>query len=151
MSRLFSLLLIWALPWLGRAATITIVNQDGAGEGLNDPTAAAPVGGNTGTTIGQQRLIVMQRAAEIWGAKLVSAVPIQVGMNFNPLTCDNSSAVLGSAGPHVFFRDFAGAPAANTWYPVALANALAGSDLDPGVVDVDAQFNSNLGQAGCLS
>ena len=37
-------------------AGITIVNMDGAGEGFNDPTPAAPVGGNPGTTIGQQRL-----------------------------------------------------------------------------------------------
>src|SRR2546422_4244468 len=29
-----------------RAATITIVNLDGPGEGFNDPTPVAPVGGN---------------------------------------------------------------------------------------------------------
>src|SRR5262249_37091183 len=35
-------------------ATITIVNMDGPNEGFNDPTPAAPVGGNSGTTVGQQ-------------------------------------------------------------------------------------------------
>ena len=40
------------------------------GEGFNDPTPAAPVGGNTGTTLGQQRLIAFQHAADIWGAEL---------------------------------------------------------------------------------
>ena len=38
-----------------QAATITILNSDGAGEGYNDSTPAAPVGGNTGTTRGAQR------------------------------------------------------------------------------------------------
>jgi hypothetical protein len=48
------------------AATITIINKDSAGVGLNDPTAAAPVGGNPGTTIGDQRLNVFKEAARIW-------------------------------------------------------------------------------------
>src|SRR5262249_60190992 len=36
------------VPTVTRAATITIINNDGAGEGFNDPTPAAPVGGNPG-------------------------------------------------------------------------------------------------------
>ena len=60
-----------------RAATITIINLDGAGEGFNDPTPATPVGGNPGTTIGQQRLNVFQEAANIWGGLLPSAVEIR--------------------------------------------------------------------------
>ena len=76
--RLILFLLMTAL--FGRAATtITIVNQDGAGEGLNNPTPATPVGGNTGTTVGAQRLIVMQRAAALWAERIVSTVTIQVG------------------------------------------------------------------------
>jgi hypothetical protein len=47
------------------AATITIINIDGPGEGFNDATAAAPVGGNPGVTIGQQRLLCFQQAASI--------------------------------------------------------------------------------------
>ena len=49
------------------AASIVIVNTDPAGTGLNDPTPVAPVGGNTGTTLGQQRLIVFQQAARSGG------------------------------------------------------------------------------------
>src|SRR3989442_6412161 len=52
-------------PLAARAATITIVNGDGGSEGLNDPTAVAPVGGNPGTTAGAQRLFLFQRAAAI--------------------------------------------------------------------------------------
>ncbi len=134
-----------------RAATITIVNLDGANEGFNDPTPVAPVGGNPGATIGQQRLNVFQRAAEIWGARLVSSVPIRVGANFDPLSCTASSGTLGSAGPVDVYSDFAGAPLAATWYVSALANALAGEDLDPALNDIDATFNSDVGKSGCLS
>ncbi len=133
------------------AATITIVNLDGVNEGFNDPTPATPVGGNNGTTVGQQRLNVFSRAAEIWGARLVSNVPILVAAKFDPLSCSDTSGVLGSAGPTSVFRDFAGAPVASTWYTAAQANALAGVDLAPGNYDISATFNSELGKPGCLS
>src|SRR5262245_44549568 len=60
------------------AATIVIVNNDGAGEGFNDPTPVSPVGGNPGTTRGAQRLFIFQHAASIWGAILPSTVTIRV-------------------------------------------------------------------------
>jgi hypothetical protein len=132
------------------AASFVVINADGAGEGFNDNTAAAPVGNNPGTTVGQQRLIAFQRAADIWAARLASNVPIRVHAQFNPLSCTATGAVLGSAGAANFIRDFGGAPRAGTWYPVALANALAGTDLDPGGDDISAEFNSKIGTAGCL-
>src|SRR5262245_34767607 len=124
------------------ATTITIVNNDGVGEGFNDPTAVAPVGGNSGTTRGAQRLIVFQQAAALWGAVLNSTIEIKVGSTFDALFCDMTGGVLGLAGPNSVHRDFAGAPLASTWYAAALANSLAGSDLNPGVDDIGAQFNS---------
>src|SRR6267378_4274756 len=91
-------------------ATITIVNKNAAGVGFNDPTAAAPVGGNPGTTVGAQRLYVFQYAANIWGSLLPSTVTINVRAQFTALTCSATSAVLGSAGPVTVHSDFAGAP-----------------------------------------
>ncbi len=38
-----------------------------------------------------------------------------------------------------------------TWYPQALANALAATDLAPTTPDIDTQFNSALGSSGCLT
>src|SRR5262245_19160713 len=76
------------------AATIVVVNNDGPGEGFNDPTPAAPVGGNTGTTLGAQRLIAFQHAANLWGATLDSPVTIIVRAAFDPL----GPGSLGSAG-----------------------------------------------------
>ncbi len=132
-------------------ATFIIVNTDGPGEGFNDPTPAAPVGGNTGTTVGQQRLNVFNKAGEIWDRILQSSVPISVRASFDPLPCAPTSGVLGSAGPYVVESDFANAPYAATWFVGAEANRLAGTDLDPANEDIEAQFQSNVGTANCLS
>ena len=151
-SRVFLPVLAAALSASGAlAATITIVNLDSAGEGFNDATPAAPVGGNPGTTVGQQRLNVFNRAAQIWGGILPSAVQIRVEARFDPLTCTATSAVLGSAGTLDIEANFPNAPFPNTWYHVALANKLAGSDREPTRNDIQSTFNSALnGSAGCL-
>lgn len=148
------LILLAAVPTV--AATITIVNVDGAGEGFNDPTPVAPVGGNTGTTRGQQRLIAFQFAADVWGAALPSAVEIRVTASFDPLSCTATTAVLGSAGARGATTDFPGAPIPNTYYHVALANKLAGYDLSPGspgtsADEIQARFNVSVDEAACLT
>lgn len=140
------------------AVTITIVNGNAAGVGFNDSTPVAPIGGNPGTTLGQQRLNAFQYVASIWGSQLNSNVEIKILATFEPLTCTATQAVLGSAGPRDVESDFPGAPVANTWYHVALANKLAGQDLftaavDPagGGAEIRARFNSRLGLfANCL-
>ena len=132
------------------AATIVIVNQDSPGEGFNDETPAAPVGGNPGQTIGEQRLFVFETAASIWGALLPSPIQIRVGARFDPQTCTATSGVLGSAGPGSVHRDFANAPFSNTWYHQALANRLAGADLSA-ANDISATFNVSVGNANCLT
>ncbi len=126
------------------SATITIVNYDGSGEGFNDPTPVTPVDGNAGTTLGQQRLNAAQAAADAWAAVLKSDVEIRIGMTFDDLYCSSASAVLGQAGPTTVHRDFTHAPLSTTWYAQALANSLAGTDLDPTSDDISATFNSAL-------
>jgi len=135
------------------AATITILNNDGVNEGFNDPAVVAPVGGNTATTLGQQRLNVFQKAADIWAGLLSSPVTIIVRAQFNPQTCTATSAILGSAGPSSLHRNFANAPQLNTWYHVAMASKFAGVDVDlVNNFDINATFNSNLnGQVSCLN
>ena len=133
------------------AATIVIVNGNAAGVGFNDPTVVAPVGGNTGTTLGQQRLNAFAFAANIWGATLNSSVTINILATFTPLTCTATGAVLGSAGATSVFRDFTAAPIIGAWYPAALANKLQSTDLLSGAAQIRANFNSNLGNVGCLT
>ena len=144
------------------AATITIVNQDtGTGKGLDDKTPATPVGGNPGTTRGDQALNVFHFAADLWGAVLDSDVEIINTATFQPLSCDATSGVLGSSGTNYIFTFNPGAtlPAraiANTWYHSALADALAGTDLGvqndlpPNTPDILSRFNGSLGTTGCL-
>src|SRR4051795_2366466 len=128
---LAALLLAGSVPAFA-GANIVIVNMNAAGVGFNDPTPAAPLGGNPGTTVGQQRLNAFQYAADIWGSILDSPVTVYIQSSFQPLACTATAATLGSAGAIRIFRDFPGAESPNTWYHVALANKLAGVDLSPG-------------------
>jgi len=127
-------------------AHIVVVNLDPPGAGFNDPTAAAPIGGNPGTTKGQQALNVFQQAANIWGATLDSKVNINIDARFSPLTCTATGSVLGSAGAQDIWFDFPNAEFPGTWYQSALASKRAGIDLAAidGLHDIGAQFNSRL-------
>jgi hypothetical protein len=128
------------------AAKVTIVNNDGPGEGFNDPTPVAPVGGNPGTTRGQQRLIAFQYAADLWGATLDSNVEIDVRAAFDalgPNTLGSASTVSVVANfPGI--GSFPGAAFPQTWYHSALADKRAGTDLVPGVPDINARFSSDF-------
>lgn len=136
------------------AAELVVVNFDqGTGAGLDDPTPAAPEGGNPGLSVGEQRRIVYQYAAEMWGAILDSDVPVYVGARFTPLTCTVNSAVLGSAGTTQVFRGSFNPvyPFPDAWHHVALTEALIGFDANPGTVDINSNFNSRLnGDPACL-
>ncbi len=148
-------LLLAAAPALAVPGKVVIRNLDSPGEGFNLATPAAPVGGNPGTTVGQQRLNVFQHAADIWGSILGNADTIYVNANFDSLLCTASSAVLGSAGPKYIVRDDPGFPYPGTWYHVALGNQLAGTRLIPRTTyqmgEITARFNSELdGNPNCL-
>jgi hypothetical protein len=150
----FSSLLL-GLLWLSaaslvQAANFSIINTNDPGVGFNDTTAVAPVTGNPATTLGAQRLAAFQAAADSWG-HLISPVTIVISARMIAKTCTANSAVLGSAGALDAYRNFPGAPQNNVWYPVALANALAGSDLSPGDADIVAEFNKDIGTPGCLT
>jgi hypothetical protein len=145
-----------ALPAFANSK-VTIINGNAPGVGFNDPTPAVPVGGNPGTTVGQQRLIAFQHAADLWAARLDSAVEILVLATFEPLTCTPTGAVLGSAGTIFIFRDFPGQLLPNTWHHSAIADKRAGFELNPdpflGVTpapDIRARFNSSIGVGTCL-
>jgi hypothetical protein len=129
-----------ALTGMVHAADLIPVNFDGANEGYNDPTPRAPEGGNPATTIGGQRQIVAQFAADLWGTILVSDVPVYIGAQFNPLAPN----VLGSAGATQIWRDHPSFPFAGTWYSAALADSLAGIDFRPGFTDISSQFSSDF-------
>ena len=133
------------------AATMQIINGDAEGEGLNDRTSVAPVGGNDGDTRGEQRRIALQYAADILGSRLDSAVPIRIAVRFDTLSCSATRASLGQTAPAQFAAGFADAARPDTLYPAALANALAGRRVAAGTSDIAATFNAALdGEGGCL-
>jgi PA domain len=146
-----------------RAADIILNIVDPPNLGFNDPTPVAPVGGNAGTTLGEQRRIVFQAAASIWEAALAPDVDIVIQSSFGPLACTATTGVLGSASTIQIFANFQNAQWPNTWYHSALANHLAGTDLspgppDPGLLsppfndDIIARFNGDIGvNPDCLT
>ncbi len=142
-TRLFVLLLLSVVAISVQATNIVISNIDSADEGFNDKTSVSPVGGNPGVTLGEQRLNIFEHAAKVWEAVIVSNVTITVQASLDPLTCSASTAILGSAGATSVHGNFSGAPALNTYYPGALANSLANSDLSANP-DISAQFNSDI-------
>ena len=127
------------------AANVLPVNADPAGQGLNDATPLAPAGGNPGTTIGEQRRIAYQYAADLWGAVLVSPADIRVQASFQALRCDSTGTVLGSAGTSpIYVLTEPGQP--DTLYHGALADSLIGEDLQAGAgVDIISRFNASYG------
>lgn len=142
-------------------ATIKIVNLDeGTGQGLDDPTPADPIGGNPGTTRGDQAKVVFQFAADLWGSVLDSDVEIINTVTFQPLSCTETGGVLGSSGTNYIFSFNDPAPDGaipDTWYHSALTDALLGedaasqNDLPPDTPDIISRFNGKLGTPGCMS
>ena len=104
-------LLAGAAP--GWAATITIVNLDDPGEGFNDLTVVAPVGGTPAPRSATSVSTVFQYAANMWGSILPDGVEIKVDARFDPIVsnppCNATSgfwvppAFRGSFGT---FQDF---------------------------------------------
>lgn len=91
---------------------------------LSDPNAPARV--------------AFQYAVDIWAYQIASDVPIVIDFTFEAL----GGTTLGSAGPATLLRNFSGAPEADTYYPIALANKLAGFDLRPEIGDINASFDN---------
>ena len=141
-----------APPQALAGATITIVNNDGPGEGFNStaPQILPAPGNDANANLGAQRLALFNAAAAVWGQFLDSSVTIEVRAQFDPLTpCTSSGGVLGAAGTVTVNRDFTNAEFSNTYYHQALANKRAGADLASAYPDIDATFNSDV-DTGCL-
>lgn len=138
------------------AAQVSLLNVDPVGVGLNETTSAAPVGGNPGRTVGEQRRIAYQFAMDMWGAVLESPVEIKIYGSFAPLGCTASGGTLAQAGANwLYLLTESGV---TRIYPAALADSIIGQDLsvvlgqDPNdPADISTQFNGNLGKPDCLA
>ena len=81
----------------------------------------------------------VQAAVDVWAANFSSSVPIAVDASWGR---SSSWGILGSARPTNFYSGFAGAPDPSLWYTSALANSLAGKDLDKANPEMIIQVNS---------
>lgn len=80
-----------------------------------------------------------QAAVDVWSSHFSSSVPVTIDATWTRI---GSFGVLGSARPGSYFAGFDKAPDSSLWYPSALANALAGKDLDTHQSEITIQVNS---------
>jgi hypothetical protein len=131
-------------------AVFEIIVADGPDEGFNDPTPATPVGGNTGTTRGAQRLQALQHAADQWGAQLDSTVVIRIEATFDPIECVGGYSTTLALGGTTFLEFVLDDEGDEVIVPTALGDRMEGVDLTPGEADISIQFNSNLDSRSCI-
>jgi len=82
----------------------------------------------------------VQAALDTWATNFKSSVDITMTATWGRSA---NNDVLGSARPGSYFAGFTGAPDSTLWYPSALANALAGKDLDRDNAEIIIQVNSS--------
>lgn len=121
------------------AATVNVTYLDGIGYGFYEDV---DLNGN-GVAEGVERRAALEYAVNAWGARIDSSQAIEVEAMFENLGGGASSAALAFAQPIYFFVNFEGAPAEDVYYPSALANALAGTDLNP-ARDIQIAFNDQV-------
>jgi hypothetical protein len=82
----------------------------------------------------------IQAAIDIWSQNFKSSVPINVSISW---TRPINDSVLASASAKNVFANFTGAPDKTLYYTSALANALAGRDLDLNDPELVIEISSN--------
>jgi len=80
-----------------------------------------------------------QHAANIWSTRIDATVPMEIVAHWE----SSPDSFLVRGGPTRVFSNFDGAPVADSWYPVTLANQLANRDLLPDRPDIDIILNSS--------
>ncbi len=80
-------------------------------------------------------------AVSIWESIIESPIPIYVQANWR--TQDNG--ILGSASPTEYVSNFENAPHKDRFYPIAVAEKIAGSDINPtSLPDISCTFNKSV-------
>jgi len=124
-----------------------------------DATAATPVGGNPGTTLGEQRKNALTYATQQLVQQLQSPATITVHACAAHLGGDAQSAILAHAGPLWYVFDEPGFPLPMlskkyTWYPAAAITRQSGTSLCAALSqscsgldgeEIEATFNADIG------
>jgi len=140
--------ILWAFVVMGVPSHVLAradILTNNRGSGFRDTTPVEPVGGNPGTTLAEQRRLVVERAVAMWAARLDSSVPILVDIRFEELGCDDGNVTLAGAFPTSTYGNLLEADAdPKLAYVSALANSLVGRDLDPDIAEIELTINSSV-------
>ena len=141
-GRLFCVLaLLFALS-PARAATFAVTYTDATGYGFYD------------SSVGAARRAAFEAVLSNWSQHLgASPVAINVTAQFKAQGGTATSATLAYASPVSLMRDFTSSDPRfkpGVYYASALANHLAGTDLDPNNPEITATFNSDIGSPSVI-
>lgn len=141
---------------------IQVVFND-SGDGCNiapwtDGTARTPVGNNTGTTLGAQRVNALMEAARLLGSQLKSPVPIRVQACWDTLPGGGGSVTLAQAGPRDYLINEKYLPRNQTIFVATPATKLGGTGscgllggpCDATSYELRATFNSQVDTPAAL-
>ena len=84
--------------------------------------------------------VAVQAAVDTWAENFSSSVPVSVNVNWSK---DLGEGILAAASSKNNYANFTGAPDKTLYYASALANALAGKDLDPVNPEIEITITSN--------
>lgn len=130
--------------------------------GWNDTSPRSPVGGNNGTTLGQQRRNALLEAARLLSEALRPLAPLTVQACWDDLEYSNGSGVLAQAGANFLLVDDPGQGRSTGYlaerfvvYPGTVAAHQAGTSLcrfaggscSTAPADIHATFNLKVDQA----
>ncbi|QOX78507.1 hypothetical protein FY034_06045 [Trichlorobacter lovleyi] len=106
------------------------------------PAGSDPYGvGDTCTTWPDEAKTSFETAVSVWSTRVISSVPITIDACW---ATNLATGVLGHAASLSAYQNFTNAPLPNTFYKVALANALAGSKLNVGQSDMYIAYSSTF-------
>ncbi|MEI6205690.1 MAG: FG-GAP-like repeat-containing protein [Desulfuromonadales bacterium] len=118
-----------SLTSLSSSFTINYLSAGTDPYGVGDNCTAWPADAKT----------AFESAVNIWASRISSTVPITIDACW---ATNLGSGVLGHSMSLSSYRNFSNAPVTNTWYPVTLANALAGSKLNSGKSDIYIAYSN---------
>ena len=81
-------------------------------------------------------------AVDVWAQNFASKVPIKVKVLWER---QSNPGILASAAPGKFHSNFKNIPDADLWYASALADAIAGEDIEPTTPEITIRINSTNG------
>jgi YVTN family beta-propeller protein len=120
------------LARLTHAVPLIVSYEDPDGRGFFDPV------------LGPARRAALEHAVAIWERTLAGSVPITIAAAMPSLGGGGGDALLAQGGAVTIHRNFLGAQP-DTWYAAALANQLAGLDVNgPDVAEIEITFNADL-------